>query len=67
MIGWPRGVVHCVKRAAVAVLAFHLDHARLQAQLAGRFGCRIALFARNGIECNPDNFRARASGRAPPA
>jgi hypothetical protein len=31
------------KCATVALLAFDFDHARLQAQLAGRLGCCIAL------------------------
>src|SRR5262249_37523262 len=37
----------------------HLDHARLKPQLAGRLGCRIALFVRNRVKCDSDNSRAR--------
>src|SRR5262245_30308746 len=45
---------HCVKRVTIAVLTFHLDHARFQAQLTGCLGCHIALLARDSIECNAD-------------
>jgi hypothetical protein len=37
------GIIHRVKCARVALLAFDFDHARLQAQLAGRLCCCIAL------------------------
>jgi hypothetical protein len=53
------GVVHCVKCGTVVLLAFHLDHARLKPQLAGRLGCCIALLARNRVKCDSDDSRAR--------
>src|SRR5262245_40520448 len=39
----PTGIIHRAKCARVALLAFDFDHARLQAQLAGRLCCCIAL------------------------
>jgi hypothetical protein len=41
------------------LLAFHLDHARLKPQLAGRLSCCIALFARNRVKRDSDDGRAR--------
>src|SRR5262249_51026190 len=55
----PAGIVHGAKCAGVAALAFDLDHARLQPQLAGRLGRSIALLARNRVECDSDGGRAR--------
>src|SRR6516164_4326201 len=55
----PAGIVHRAKCARVALLAFDFDHARLQAQLAGRIGCRIALLVRKRVESDADEGRAR--------
>jgi hypothetical protein len=55
----PAGIVHCVKCTAVALFAFYFDHARLQAQLAGRLGCCIALLTRKRVKCDTDYGRAR--------
>jgi hypothetical protein len=55
----PAGIVHCAKCAAVALLAFYLDQARLQAQFAGCLGCCIALLARKRVKCDADDGRAR--------
>jgi len=52
------GIVHCVKCATVVLLAFHLDHPRLQTQLTGRIGCRIALFT-------PEDSLLSHSGQSP--
>src|SRR5262249_18712573 len=55
----PARVVHRAKCTTVAVLAFDLDHARLEAELAGRLGGRVALLARNRVVCDSENGRAR--------
>src|SRR5262249_5939320 len=55
----PAGIIHGAKCAPVALLAFYFDHARLQAQLASRLGCCIALLARNRVKCDSDEGRAR--------
>src|SRR5262249_10089375 len=55
----PAGIIHRAKRAHVVLLAFDLDHARLQAQLAGRLGCCIALLVRKRVESDADEGRAR--------
>src|SRR5262249_47567428 len=55
----PAGIIHGAKCAPVALLAFYFDHARLQAQLARRLGCCIALLARNRVKCDSDEGRAR--------
>ena len=53
----PAGIIHRAKCVSVALL--HFDHARLQAQLAGRLGCLIALLARKCVESDSDEARAR--------
>src|SRR5262249_5893300 len=53
------GVVHCAKCATVVLLTFHLDHARLKPQLAGRLGRHIALLARNPVEGDSEHSGAR--------
>jgi hypothetical protein len=40
-------------------VACDFDHARLQAELACRLGCRIALLGRNPVKCDSDDSRAR--------
>jgi hypothetical protein len=59
MIGLPAGIVHRAKCASVALLAFDFDHARFQAQFAGRLRCCIALLARKRVKCDPDDGRVR--------
>ena len=53
------GIVHGAERAGIAPFAFDFDHARLQAQLAGRLGGSIALFTRKRVENDSDETRAR--------
>jgi hypothetical protein len=55
----PTSVVHCAKCATIVLLAFHLDHAGFQAELARRLGCRIALLGGNPLKCDSDHTRMR--------
>src|SRR5262245_36818416 len=55
----PAGIVHSAKCASVALLVLHFDHARLQAQLAGRLGCCITLLLRERVESDADDGRVR--------
>ena len=48
-------VVHRGKCAIIVLLAFHLDGAGFQPQLASRLDRRIALLVRNPVECDPNN------------
>src|SRR5262249_26645334 len=43
----------------VVLLAFHLDHARLKPQLAGRLGSSFTLLARNRVEGDSEHSCAR--------
>jgi hypothetical protein len=53
------GIIHRGKCVTIAVLALHIDHARLEAQVTGRLGGSIALLARKRIESDSDHSRAR--------
>src|SRR5262249_47284387 len=55
----PAGILHRAKCVSVALLAPHFDHARFQAQLAGRLGGSIASLARKRVESASDEARAR--------
>jgi hypothetical protein len=55
----PASIVHRVKCATITLLVFDFDHARLQAQLAGRLGGSFALLVRKRVESDSDEASAR--------
>src|SRR5262249_13127972 len=52
-------LVHRGECAGVALLGIKFDHARLEAEIARRLGCRFALLARRRVESDGEDARAR--------